>query len=135
MTGKIGNQPPHSLIQAVLDGDLAAVRRLVEAGADLNASDERGATPLHYAACGRPAVIQFLGRNGASPGARDAQGYSPLHVAYMRRDVECVRLLVGLGAEIHDPIPGMRSPVEEARADGNWIMLSALGVEEPLPVP
>jgi ankyrin repeat protein len=117
------------LIQALMVKDMKEVRRLVASGADVNVRDRNGATPLHFAACGMPEMITFLCENGAHPTAKDIQGYSPLHVAYLRKDVESIRLLAAHGADIHDPIPGMKSPVEEARACGNWIVLEALGAE------
>ena len=39
----------HELIAAAENGDIASVRRLVEAGADLDVTDEYGGTALHEA--------------------------------------------------------------------------------------
>jgi ankyrin repeat protein len=115
------------LIQAARAKDLEEARRRLAAGADVHARDDNGSTALHFAACGMPALIKLLCENGARPGAKDAKGFTPLHVAYLRKDVECVRALAAHGADIHDPIPGGESPLEEARTAGNTVMLAALG--------
>ncbi|MDM5182269.1 ankyrin repeat domain-containing protein [Massilia sp. DJPM01] len=49
-------------------GDLAAVKILVTAGADVNAKGDQGATPLFNAVIGgNPEVILFLLKSGADP--------------------------------------------------------------------
>ena len=55
---------------------------LLEAGADVDAADRRGVTPLHYAAAlgRRDAVHQLLAR-GANTMATDEAGATPLERA------------------------------------------------------
>ncbi len=121
--------PIEDLFRAVKAGKAGRVRKMIEAGADIHATDEHGASLLHYAACGMPEMVRLLCEQGAEFHVRDARGYAPLHVAFLRKDVAIVRLLTGMGADAHAPIPGMRSPVEEARAAGDTDMLEALGVQ------
>ena len=62
--------------------EASEVTRCLQAGADPNARDERGWTPLHHAARynANPAVIAVLLEAGADPAAR-GQDFTPLHLA------------------------------------------------------
>ncbi|WP_343033197.1 ankyrin repeat domain-containing protein [Wolbachia endosymbiont of Madathamugadia hiepei] len=53
---------------------------LLEGGAELNAKDDRGRTPLHYAACSSFSNINFLLKKGALS-ISDEQGKTPLDIA------------------------------------------------------
>jgi uncharacterized protein len=84
------------LVEASQEGDLAAVRRLVESGADVNSTDQHGMGPLLTFT---PAVVEYLLSKGADPNSQKNESGAPVLVgiAYMN-DVECVRLLLGGGA-------------------------------------
>ena len=62
---------------------IAAIRLLLGAGAEVDATDASGRTPLHLAAATHdlPGGIAALLRAGASPNRRDHEGNSPLHSA------------------------------------------------------
>ena len=63
------------LLQASNEGHDAAVRQLLALGAPANVTDERGTTPLMFAARnGDLGIVQFLLSRGADPQLRDAQG-------------------------------------------------------------
>ena len=61
-------------------GDLEAVKQHVAAGADVNAKDNNGWTPLHFAS-DRKNVAEFLIKKGADVNAKDAYGFTPLDEA------------------------------------------------------
>jgi ankyrin repeat protein len=82
---------------------------LLRAGADPNARNRRGATPLHYACDPRPrtgtwdpaaqaALIRLLVAQGAAIDAGDQGGATPLHRAVRGRSVAAVGQLLELGA-------------------------------------
>jgi ankyrin repeat protein len=85
-------------------------RVLVSAGADVSATNRRGAQPLHYAADGVPggtnwnpsaqvATIAYLIEAGADPNATDRSGVAPLHRAIRTRCAAAVRALLDGGAD------------------------------------
>lgn len=66
-----------ALHEAASRGDVAAVRQLLDAGADPNAVGERGCTPLHRALeRQRLQVARMLIAAGASLDARNGDGVS-----------------------------------------------------------
>lgn len=92
--------PALSLHEAALAGDLAAVRRHVVAGADLNAPDPTGATPLIVAtAFGRTAVARALIDAGADLDRRNNEGSTALLTAALFCREEIVRALLDAGAD------------------------------------
>ena len=63
-------------------GSLIIARQLLDVGADINASNESGTTPMHEAASsGQADVVQMLLDRGARARVRDVRDYSPAQVA------------------------------------------------------
>ncbi len=99
--------PLRTLYEAAYWGEVARVRELAAAGADVNAVDEHRDSPLIWAVRGgRAEVVRELVRLGGKLDARDVRsegnstwvGSRPLDEALYRRDVAMVRLLLALGA-------------------------------------
>ena len=70
------------------------VKVLIEHGADVNASSNRGNTPLHTKS--RPEVIKLLLEHGADVNAKNNEGNTPLHSA---GKPEIVKMLLENGAD------------------------------------
>ena len=86
-----------TLFDAASDGNVALIKRLVDAGADVNAVDDVGKrTALHYAAINdRVAAIRCLVNEcKANVDARGEYGRTPLHYAADNDKVAAIRCLV-----------------------------------------
>ena len=74
--------PDISFWKAAMNGNIEAVKQQLAAGADVNAKDGIGWTPLHSAAGrGRKEVNELLITNGADVNAKDAAGNTPLDLS------------------------------------------------------
>ena len=73
------------------------VKLLLELGANPNARDAQGLTPLHMERGVSPSKIKALLAAGANPNARDAEGRTPLF--YHPGNPDCVKLLLRAGAD------------------------------------
>lgn len=92
----IANQLP---LSAYLSSTMG-MRLALLAGADPNAQDEQGVTPLHYAR-GNYHTIKFLLEHGADPNIKDGEyGATPL---YFQHNPACVYLLIKYGADPRIP--------------------------------
>lgn len=80
------------------DNELA-VELLLAAGAEVNARNDYGATPLHWAKGQR--VIDMLLSSKANPNAADDQGETPLHRVVATGDTNVISALLTKGAEIN----------------------------------
>lgn len=98
-------QPPceysaPNLTLAALKGETGLVIELLKAGADPDARDGQGRTPLLEAAFGGHIdTLSALLEAGADPNARDPDGWSPLMEAASKGRFEVVKLLLAAGAD------------------------------------
>jgi len=103
-----------TLTKAARAGNLEEVRRLLEAGANVNYADEddndpdsdiySGATALHYAAeQGNVAMAQLLIECGAAVDEYDGSLWTPLFYAVDNGHRDMVALLIGHGADVKKP--------------------------------
>jgi hypothetical protein len=80
-------------------GDLAALEQARASGADLEARDGHGRTPLHVATFARQrGAIRALAKSGARLGALENDRYDAVTIASVADDEETLRLLLELGA-------------------------------------
>ena len=87
----------------------AVLRKLVEAGADVAATDSNGETPLHLAAGSNenPAVLEALLAAGADVLATDNPGWTPLHSASGNKGPALINALLSAGADPTAPASGL----------------------------
>src|SRR5690606_18934067 len=121
--------------------NVAAARLLLERGANVDAVERRkGQSALMWAAAqSRPAMVELLLELGADVGARSYAydwerrvtaeprvkdiapgGFTPLLFAARQGCVECARLLLDAGADIHETNPEKISPLLMALLNGHF---------------
>lgn len=109
-----GSTGSGDLIQAVKAGDEATVASLIQRGADVNAPEANGTTPLHWAVYQRDAaLVKRLLAAGAKANVVNQFGSSPMQEAAMTGDAEIIKMLLAAGA---DP--------DSANADGQTALMA-----------
>src|SRR5262247_1953340 len=105
----VGDTPLHLAAAALRTG---AAKLLLDCGANANAENRRGATPLHYACDPRPKsggtwdpakqeeLIELLVQHGSNLEKVDRGGASALHRAVRARSPAAVRQLLKAGARV-----------------------------------
>ena len=89
------------------------ITELLDAGADPNAQNKLGKTPLHVSSSRkRSKTLQYFLRRGADVNARDRKGRTPLHTVIL--NTRGIHLLVAAGADINAKMPDGRTPLHFA---------------------
>lgn len=92
----------HSAVGA---GDIEKVKRMIEAGEDINEVSYQGRTPLEHAVMGnRLSLCRMLLEKGADPNYQDGGNDSLLHEATRQKNLEIMTLLLDYGANSPPPI-------------------------------
>ncbi|HEV3057330.1 MAG TPA: ankyrin repeat domain-containing protein, partial [Vicinamibacterales bacterium] len=108
-----------ALMWAASNNNAAAIRTLVEAGADLNA---RATGPQQESRTGYvPRASGYGGRNRQRPDAA-----TPLLFAVRRGNAEAVTTLLDLGANVNDTLPDKTSALVVAIANAHWELAAYL---------
>ncbi|PWU12048.1 MAG: hypothetical protein C5B51_01510 [Terriglobia bacterium] len=118
----------HSAVaDAAEQDDQAAVRRLVQTGADVNAAQIDGTTALHWAAHHDDAEMAgLLTRAGANVNAVNRYGVPPLALACENGSAALVKLLLEAGANANATLKGGETVLMLAARSGNGEAVQAL---------
>jgi len=125
-------QVQRKLLDAVKKNDLKVAESLLKSGADVNAPDDKGLVPLHYAAvCQHVVMVKWLLSHGADVNKKNKWAWTPLHYALgsdqetdklcpkpnSERTMAVVKLLVEAKANINADDDHGISPVYLALGD------------------
>lgn len=117
--------PPLHL--AIARGNLAAVRALLDSGADIEVHNENGDSPLVHAVVQRNLeAVQVLIEAGACLEAPDARGETPLICAVVSGHAEMVQALIDGGANVETPDSDGDTPLICAVVNNQAQMVQAL---------
>ncbi|OGV74068.1 MAG: hypothetical protein A3K19_04585 [Lentisphaerae bacterium RIFOXYB12_FULL_65_16] len=118
----------HTAVEA---GDLEAIRRLVKDGADINAANKKGQTPLDVAVeTNRAETCRLLLELGADPGSRGGKPSSAaLNGAVSSAKLEVVPLLIPVS-----PPPVLRAALFTAAYRGNTEIMRQILARLPGPL-
>lgn len=125
---------PHGLSDAVLKGDLASARVLIDKGIDVEELDTRpgiggnnGRRPLNWAALRNDtAMIELLLDAGAGINETNGSGFTPLHHAAEAGAAEAAALLIEKGADLHRTTARGDTPIDVAVALNRIEVFAAL---------
>jgi ankyrin repeat protein/mono/diheme cytochrome c family protein len=107
-------------------GPVGNLQSLIDKGADVNAKNRRGSTPLHWAIHDE-AKVRLLLSKGANVNAKQAQGRAPLYLAAMLGNgVPTMRLLLSSGADPNMTSANGQTPLMMAAQRGNVEVIQLL---------
>lgn len=87
---------------AAQNGDATSAKKFIESGANVNLTNNNGATPLHLAACKNVDCVEILIHAGADTKKVDLLwGWTPLHWAVCFGKTDCLKILIAAGSNIN----------------------------------
>uniref|UniRef100_A0A8B9IVL3 Ankyrin repeat domain 52 n=1 Tax=Amazona collaria TaxID=241587 RepID=A0A8B9IVL3_9PSIT len=109
-------------------GQDAVANELVNYGANVNQPNEKGFTPLHFAAVSTNGALclELLVNNGADVNFQSKEGKSPLHMAAIHGRFTRSQILIQNGSEIDCADKYGNTPLHVAARYGHELLISTL---------
>ncbi|MBT3842301.1 MAG: ankyrin repeat domain-containing protein [Verrucomicrobia bacterium] len=115
------SETDRSLLDAAEKGNIKAVKQAIVDGADVDAKDSDGWTPLHNAALkGHKEIFELLIAKGADVNAKGSSGWTPLHFAANGGYMEVAKLLIAKGVDVNAKTGDGVTPLDRAEDVKNW---------------
>ncbi|MEO8465949.1 MAG: ankyrin repeat domain-containing protein [Gammaproteobacteria bacterium] len=122
-----GDYQPASLLQAVLLGNRSAVDEFIALGADVNAAEDDGTTPLMRAVHGHfTDIAKRLIASGADVTLRNRYGVTALYLAARGGDAAMTRELLVAGLDADTALPGGETALMTAARSGHTDVVGVL---------
>ena len=117
-----------ALTDAVIEGNVAEVMRVVKAGADINKKDIIGRSPLWWAvAKGKLDVIRMLHKLDADMETRQGvSSDSVIHIASRYGQARAISLLIELGLDVNTVNRDLKTALHTAAYNGDLGAVDAL---------
>jgi ankyrin repeat protein len=111
----VGCGPSVDIHQAAETGNIEAVKQHLADGADVNAKDRWGETPLHVT--DNKEIAELLIAKGADVNAQDGFRRTPLHHAAHEGHREVAELLIAEGADVNETNGSGETPLNWAKKE------------------
>lgn len=114
----VGETPLHA---AIVNACFDIAELLIAKGADVNAKDEYGETPLYIAAHSDKDIAELLIAKGADVNARTKRGDTPLFstALFVHKDKAIAELLIAKGADVNAENKDGETPLYIAAREGH----------------
>uniref|UniRef100_A0A8C6L2I1 Ankyrin repeat domain 44 n=1 Tax=Nothobranchius furzeri TaxID=105023 RepID=A0A8C6L2I1_NOTFU len=113
---------------ACFNGQDAVVSELIDYGANVSQSNNKGFTPLHFAAASTHGALclEFLVNNGADVNVQSRDGKSPLHMTAVHGRFTRSQTLIQNGGEIDSMDKDGNTPLHVAARYGHELLINTL---------
>jgi len=99
---QLWNTSGYALIRACVDNDIQLAKKLINKGANVNATNKYGSTSLLWACRNsNTKLAKFLIESGACVNAKDTTGYTPFLWACWMNNEDVAKLLIARGADVN----------------------------------
>ena len=116
-----------ALFLATMQRYTSIAKFLIRNGAEVNAQDPYGDTPLHWAATSNsPKIIKELVRAGAIINTKNRENCTPLHEAADCGSDNAIKTLIELEADLDRQDQNLRTPLHKAVYQGNYNAIKLL---------